>query len=176
MCEIRLNMTDDELRARVDTYFANIHQLRNQLRNQPGLQFIDKAWFPRISNDAFNQWNSILSRNVALLHTCASVNDLMEMLWNIRNHSGIVGIGETTVHMTAEILADLWELDMNANCWSMACNFMTSFCDRNNITKEVLVERVAAADDRLIEMTLMDRIIFVNSLLHSNSLEVIRRQ
>lgn len=90
MCEIRLNMTDDELRARIDTYLANIHRLRNQLRNQPGLQFIDKAWFPRIRNDAFNQWNDILSRNVELLHNCTSVDDLMEVLWEIRDHSGIV--------------------------------------------------------------------------------------
>ena len=174
MCEIILNMTDDELRVRTDTYLANIHRLRNQLRNQSGLQFIDKAWFPRIRNDAFNQWNDILSRNVALLYTCASVDDLMERLWSIRDQSGIVGIGETTVHMTAEILATQLDLDMNANCWSMTCNFMTSFCSRNNITKEVLVERTAAADDRLIEMTLMDRILFVNSLLRSKSLEVIR--
>ena len=174
MCEIRLDMTDDELRARIDTYIANIHQLRNRLVNQPCLRLIDKTWFPRISNKAFNQWNSILYRNVALLRTCASVDDLMGKLWNIRDNSGIIGIGEATVHMTAEILANLWELDMNANCWSMACNFMTSLCDENNITKEVLVERVAAADDRLIEMTLMNRIIFVNSLLRSNSLEMIR--
>ena len=174
MCEIRLDMTDDELRARIDTYIANIHQLRNQLRNQIGLQFLDKRWFPSIRNDAFDQWKHIISNNIASLHTCGSVDDLIGMLWDIKDSSGIVGIGEVTVHRTAEILANLWELDMNANCWSMTCNFMNSFCCRNNITKEVLVERVAAADDRLIEMTLMDRIIFVNSLLRSNSLEVIR--
>ncbi len=176
MCEIRFNVTDDELRVWIDTYLANVHQLRNQLRNQPCLQFIDKAWFPRISNEAFKQWNDILSRNVALLHNCTSVDDLMERLWDIRDHSGIVGIGGTTVHMTAEILATQLDLDMNANCWSMTSNFMTSFCDRNYITREALVERVTAADDRLVAMTLMDRIIFVNSLLRSNSLEVINRQ
>ena len=174
MCEIRFNMTDDELSARIDTYLANIYRLRNQLRNHPVLQFMDKAWFPKIRNRAFNQWNDILSRNVASFRNCTSVDDLIEMLWNIKDQSGIVGIGETTVHMTAEILATRLERDMNANCWSIACNFMTSFCDRNNITREALVERVTAADDRLIEMTLMDRIIFVNSLLRSNLLEIIR--
>lgn len=62
---------------------------------------------------------------------------------------------------------------MNANCWSIAYGQMTSFCARNTITKEVLIERVAAKDDRLAEITLMDKIIFVNSLLLSDSLEVV---
>lgn len=174
MCEIRFNMTDDELRTRVTTYLANVHQLRNQLRNQHRLQFIDKAWFPRIRNDAFNQWNDILSNNIALLRACASIDDLMEELWKIRDRSGVSGIGEVTVHRTAEILANLWDLDMNANCWSIAYSQMTSFCVRNNITKEALIERVAAKYDRLAEMTLMDKIIFVNSLLFSGLLEVVR--
>ena len=174
MCEVRFNMTDDELRTRVTTYLANIHQLRNQLRNQHRSQFIDKAWFPRIRNDAFNQWNDILSNNVALLRTCASVYDLMEELWEIKDRSGVSGIGEVTVHRTAEILANLWDLDMNVSCWSMAYSQMTSFCVRNNITNEALIERVAAEYDRLAEMTLMDKIIFVNSLLLTDSLEVVR--
>ena len=55
MCEIRFNMTDDELSVRIATYLANVHQLRNQLRNLSCLQFIDKAWFPSIRNNAFNQ-------------------------------------------------------------------------------------------------------------------------
>ena len=174
MCEIRFNMTDDELRTRVATYLANVHQLRNQLRNQYGLQFMDKAWFPSIRNNAFDQWKNVISNNIASLHTCVSIDDLIDRLWNIKDSSSIVGIGEVTVHRTAEILANLWNLDMNANCWSMACNFMTSFCVRSNITNEALIERVAADDDRLAEMTLMDKIIFVNSLLLTDLLEVVR--
>lgn len=173
MCEIRFNMTDDELRTRVATYLANVHQLRNQLRNLSCLQFIDKAWFPSIRNNAFNQWKNIISNNIASLHTCVSVDNLIDRLWDIRDSSSIVGIGEVTLHRTAEILANLWDLDMNANCWSIAYGQMTSFCARNTITKEVLIERVAAKDDRLAEITLMDKIIFVNSLLLSDSLEVV---
>lgn len=173
MCEIRFNMTDDELRMRVATYLANVHQLRNQLRNLSCLQFIDKTWFPSIRNNAFNQWKNIISNNIASLHTCVSVDDLIDRLWDIRDSSSIVGIGEVTVHRTAEILATQLDLDMNANCWSIAYGQMTSFCVRNTITKEVLIERVAAKDDRLAEITLMDKIIFVNSLLLSDSLEVV---
>lgn len=173
MCEIRFNMTDDELRTRVATYLANVHQLRNQLRNLSCLQFIDKTWFPSIRNNAFNQWKNIISNNIASLHTCVSVDDLIDRLWDIRDSSSIVGIGEVTVHRTAEILATQLDLDMNANCWSIAYGQMTSFCVRNTITKEVLIERVAAKDDRLAEITLMDKIIFVNSLLLSDSLEVV---
>lgn len=166
-------MTDDELRTRVATYLANVHQLRNQLRNLSCLQFIDKTWFPSIRNNAFNQWKNIISNNIASLHTCVSVDDLIDRLWDIRDSSSIVGIGEVTVHRTAEILATQLDLDMNANCWSIAYGQMTSFCVRNTITKEVLIERVAAKDDRLAEITLMDKIIFVNSLLLSDSLEVV---
>lgn len=173
MCEIRFNMTDDELRTRVATYLANVHQLRNQLRNLSCLQFIDKTWFPSIRNNPFNQWKNIISNNIASLHTCVSVDDLIDRLWDIRDSSSIVGIGEVTVHRTAEILATQLDLDMNANCWSIAYGQMTSFCVRNTITKEVLIERVAAKDDRLAEITLMDKIIFVNSLLLSDSLEVV---
>ena len=173
MCEIRFNMTDDELRTRVATYLANVHQLRNQLRNLSCLQFIDKTWFPSIRNNAFNQWKNIISNNIASLHTCVSADDLIDRLWDIRDSSSIVGIGEVTVHRTAEILATQLDLDMNANCWSIAYGQMTSFCVRNTITKEVLIERVAAKDDRLAEITLMDKIIFVNSLLLSDSLEVV---
>lgn len=173
MCEVRFNMTDDELRTRVATYLANVHQLRNQLRNQHGLQFMDKACFPSIRNNAFNQWKNIISNNIASLHACVSIDDLIDRLWKIKDSSSIVGIGEVTVHRTAEILANLWDLDMNANCWSIAYGQMTSFCARNTITKEVLIERVAAKDDRLAEITLMDKIIFVNSLLLSDSLEVV---
>ncbi len=138
------------------------------------MQFIDKAWFPSIRNNAFDQWKNIISNNIASLHTCVSIDDLMKELWKIKDCSGVSGIGEVTVHRTAEILANLWDLDMNANCWSIAYSQMTSFCVRNNITKDVLIERVAAEDDRLAEMTLMDKIIFVNSLLLSDSLEVVR--
>ena len=152
---------------------ANVHQLRNQLRNLSCLQFIDKTWFPSIRNNAFNQWKNIISNNIASLHTCVSVDDLIDRLWDIRDSSSIVGIGEVTVHRTAEILATQLDLDMNANCWSIAYGQMTSFCVRNTITKEVLIERVAAKDDRLAEITLMDKIIFVNSLLLSDSLEVV---
>lgn len=166
-------MTDDELRTRVATYLANVHQLRNQLRNLSCLQFIGKTWFPSIRNNAFNQWKNIISNNIASLHTCVSVDDLIDRLWDIRDSSSIVGIGEVTVHRTAEILATQLDLDMNANCWSIAYGQMTSFCVRNTITKEVLIERVAAKDDRLAEITLMDKIIFVNSLLLSDSLEVV---
>lgn len=173
MCEIRFNMTDDELSVRIATYLANVHQLRNQLRNQHGLQFMDKAWFPRIRNNAFDQWKNILSNNIAYLHACVSIDDLIERLWNIKDSSSIVGIGEVTVHRTAEILANLWDLDMNANCWSIAYGQMTSFCARGNITKEALIEKVAAEYCRLAEVSLMDKIIFVNSLLLRNSLEVI---
>lgn len=173
MCEIRFNMTDDELRTRVATYLANVHQLRNQLRNQHGLQFMDKAYFPSIRNNAFDQWKNIISNNIASLHTCVSIDDLIDRLWDIRDSSSIVGIGEVTVHRTAEILANLWDLDMNANCWSIAYGQMTSFCARGNITKEALIEKVAAEYCRLAEVSLMDKIIFVNSLLLRNSLEVI---
>lgn len=173
MCEIRFNMTDDELRTRVATYLANVHQLRNQLRNLSCLQFIDKAWFPSIRNNAFDQWKNIISNNIASLHSCVSIDDLIDRLWEIKDSSSIVGIGEVTVHRTAEILATQLDLDMNANCWSIAYGQMTSFCVRNTITKEVLIERVAAKDDRLAEITLMDKIIFVNSLLLSDSLEVV---
>ena len=173
MCEIRFNVTDDELRTRVATYLANVHQLRNQLRNLSCLQFIDKTWFPSIRNNAFNQWKNIISNNIASLHTCVSVDDLIDRLWDIRDSSSIVGVGEVTVHRTAEILATQLDLDMNANCWSIAYGQMTSFCVRNTITKEVLIERVAAKDDRLAEITLMDKIIFVNSLLLSDSLGVV---
>ena len=137
------------------------------------MQFIDKTWFPSIRNNAFNQWKNIISNNIASLHTCVSVDDLIDRLWDIRDSSSIVGIGEVTVHRTAEILATQLDLDMNANCWSIAYGQMTSFCVRNTITKEVLIERVAAKDDRLAEITLMDKIIFVNSLLLSDSLEVV---
>ena len=174
MCEIRFNMTDDELSVRIATYLANVHQLRNQLRNQSCLQFIDKAWFPSIRNNAFNQWKNIISNNIASLHACVSIDDLIDRLWKIKDSSSIVGIGEVTVHRTAEILANLWDLDMNVSCWSMAYSQMTSFCVRNNITNEALIERVAAEYDRLAEMTLMDKIIFVNSLLLTDSLEVVR--
>ena len=173
MCEIRFNMADDELSVRIATYLANVHQLRNQLRNLPCLQFIDKAWFPSIRNNAFNQWKNIISNNIASLHTCVSIDDLIDRLWKIKDSSSIVGIGEVTVHRTAEILANLWDLYMNANCWSIAYGQMTSFCARGNITKEALIERVAAEYYRLAEMSLMDKIIFVNSLLLRNSLEVI---
>ena len=166
-------MTDDELSVRIATYLANVHQLRNQLRNLSCLQFIDKTWFPSIRNNAFNQWKNIISNNIASLHTCVSVDDLIDRLWKIKDSSSIVGIGEVTVHRTAEILATQLDLDMNANCWSIAYGQMTSFCARNTITKEVLIERVAAKDDRLAEITLMDKIIFVNSLLLSDSLEVV---
>lgn len=166
-------MTDDELRTRVATYLANVHQLRNQLRNQHGLQFMDKAYFPSIRNNAFDQWKNIISNNIASLHTCVSIDDLIDRLWDIRDSSSIVGIGEVTVHRTAEILANLWDLDMNANCWSIAYGQMTSFCARGNITKEALIEKVAAEYCRLAEVSLMDKIIFVNSLLLRNSLEVI---
>lgn len=98
---------------------------------------------------------------------------MIDRLWEIKDSSSIVGIGEVTVHRTAEILATQLDLDMNANCWSIAYGQMTSFCVRNTITKEVLIERVAAKDDRLAEITLMDKIIFVNSLLLSDSLEVV---
>lgn len=85
----------------------------------------------------------------------------------------MVGIGEITIHRTAEILADTWDLDRNANCWSMAYSLMTRFCIRNNITKEVLIESVEKAEGMLAKWPLMDKIIFVNSLLRSNSLEII---
>ena len=149
-------------------------QEKKQLRDQIGLQFLDKRWFPSIRNGAFDQWKNIISNNIANLHTCVSVDDLIDRLWNIRDSSGTVGIGEVTVHRTAEILANLWDLDMNTNCWSMAYSQMNSFCVMGSITRNALIEKVAAEDDRLSDMVLMDKIIFVNSLLSLKSLEVIR--
>lgn len=169
MCNIRFNMTTDELNTRVVAHLASVQQLRKQA----GLQLLDKSWFPKISNAAFDDWKRIISRNIRSLRSSASVDELMEKLWNIKENNDMVGIGEITIHRTAEILADAWDLDRNANCWSMACSHMTRFCIRNNITKEVLIESVAKVEDMLAKWPLMDKIIFVNALLRSNSLEII---
>ena len=169
MCNIRFNMTTDELNTRVVAHLASVQQLRKQA----GLQLLDKSWFPKISNAAFDDWKRIISRNIRSLRSSASVDELMEKLWNIKENNDMVGIGEITIHRTAEILADAWDLDRNANCWSMACRLMTRFCIRNNITKEVLIESVAKVEDMLAKWPLMDKIIFVNALLRSNSLEII---
>lgn len=169
MCNIRFNMTTDELNTRVVAHLASVQQLRKQA----GLQLLDKSWFPKISNAAFDDWKRIISRNIRSLRSSASVDELMEKLWNIKENNDMVGIGEITIHRTAEILADAWDLDRNANCWSMACSLMTRFCIRNNITKEVLIESVAKVEDMLAKWPLMDKIIFVNALLRSNSLEII---
>ena len=138
MCNIRFNMTTDERNARVAACFASVQQLREQA----GSQLLDKAWFPKISKEAFDKWKCIISRNISSLNSSASVDELMEKLWNIKDNNDLVGIGEITIHRTAEILADARDLDRNANCWSMAYSLMTRFCIRNNITKEVLIESV----------------------------------
>lgn len=169
MCNIRFNMTADERDTRVAAFFASVQQLRGQA----GVQFLNKAWFPKISNAAFDKWKNLISSNIKSLHSCTSVDELMEKLWDIKANNDMVGIGEITIHRTAEILADAWDLDRNANCWSMACSLMIRFCIRNNITKEVLIESIAKVEDKLVKWTLMDKIIFVNSLLRSNSLEII---
>lgn len=170
MCNIRFNMTSDELNTRVVEHLTSIQQLRKQA----GLQLLDKSWFPKISNAAFDDWKRIISRNIRSLRSSASVDELMEKLWDIKdNNDDMVGIGEITIHRTAEILADAWDLDRNANCWSMACSLMIRFCNRNKITKEVLIESIAKVGDKLVKLTLMDKIIFVNSLLRSNSLKIV---
>lgn len=169
MCDIRFNMTTEERNTRVAAFFASVQQLRRQA----GVQFLNKAWFPKISNAAFDKWKNLISSNIKSLHSCASVDELMEKLWDIKANNDMVGIGEITIHRTAEILADTWDLDRNANCWSMAYSLMTRFCIRNNITKEVLIESVEKAEGMLAKWPLMDKIIFVNSLLRSNSLEII---
>lgn len=170
MCDIRFNMTTEERNTRVAAFFASVQQLRGQA----GVQLLNKAWFPKISNAAFDKWKNLISSNIKSLHSCASVDELMEKLWVIKdNNDDMVGIGEITIHRTAEILADAWDLDRNANCWSMACSLMIRFCIRNKITKEVLIESIAKVEDKLVKLTLMDKIIFVNSLLRSNSLEIV---
>lgn len=169
MCNIRFNMTADERDTRVATCLVNVHQLKKQA----GSQLLNKAWFPKISNAAFDKWKNLISSNIKSLHSCASVDELMEKLWNIKDNNDLGGIGEITIHRTAEILADAWDLDRNANCWSMAYSLMIGFCIRNNITKEVLIESVEKAEGMLAKWPLMDKIIFVNSLLRSNSLEII---
>ena len=169
MCDIRFIMTTEERNTRVAAFFASVQQLRRQA----GVQFLNKAWFPKISNAAFDKWKNLISSNIKSLHSCASVDELMEKLWDIKANNDMVGIGEITIHRTAEILADTWDLDRNANCWSRAYSLMTRFCIRNNITKEVLIESVEKAEGMLAKWPLMDKIIFVNSLLRSNSLEII---
>ena len=67
MCEVRFNMTDDELRTRVTTYLANIHQLRNQLRNQHRSQFIDKAVSIRRNAYCSGERSSLLLQKIEIL-------------------------------------------------------------------------------------------------------------
>lgn len=176
MCLVTFNRSDEDLRAVVD-YFIAVVQQREQMRGLQFMQCFTKARFPNIRQSAFNQWRDIVSNNLAVLHnTCQTYDELNDALWGLRDNNAVRGVGLSTINTTMQILSTLWDLDMDSNCWSVESDDMVMFCNRNNITAQALVDGVAALDERLGDMTLMDKIIVTNYLVNSNSINLLNEE
>lgn len=171
MCEVRLKISDEKFRIKIGFFIEQLKQRRSVV-NCSFLQALDKSNFPRVQKEAFDLWMNTLSGNIRALNACSSVDALMDKLWELKDVHNAKGIGEITIHKTAEILAYYWDLPKDDNCWSMAGVDLLSFCYRNNVTKEALVEKVVALSDDIAETSLMDEVIFVDSLVRSDSIDI----
>lgn len=176
MCLVTFNRSDEDLRAVVDSFVAVIQQ-RELIRGLQFMQCFTKNRFPNIRQSAFNQWRDIVSNNLAVLHrTCQTYDELNVALWGLRDNNAVRGVGLSTINTTTQILSTLWDLDMDSNCWSVESNDMVMFCNRNNITAQALVDGVTALDERLGDMTLMDKIIVTNYLVNSDSINLLNEE
>ena len=159
------NLTQEEINDKVTLYFKRIN--KRQLANIPQNlhQILDKSWFPHINRKAYSGWDTLISSNLSNLRKNSNLDDLLRSLWNLKDKNGIAGIGEVTIISTAEYLGDLWELERNANCYSLLTSKSKSFCLNSHKEDQDFVRIISEKDDRLKKSTLVKQIQFVNFLL-----------